>query len=530
MTPLLAYLLQRGVPRAHALGMLANVGAESGGNPAAVGDNGSSYGLLQHHGPRRDALFSHAGTRTPSAQQQIDFALSEPETTAYLAQSFPDSRAAAEWFATHWERPKAEYLAQRKAGWQPGSVQDFEQRIMAQIPGAGPLLASTDTEPAYPPGLFASPEGGAMNPYELPPQQPQGLFEQLAAHPLFNMGLGVLGANTGHYGAFAPALGRGAMLGMESFRRSQEMQQQQQQNAMQAQVRQAQMLKAQQAAQKDEEMARGVEAWIETLPPKWQKLARIAPEHVAREMAKELGGGSAPTYSLKPELETDEQGNVYAVQYGSDASIRERKLDRKPFSMESRTPEFIAETARARTEATLNAKQAGEFEEKYGEGLAQIDAAKAQIEEMAKLPGRQWATGTTSYAPLIRGTDAWTYSRSFDRLKGMGFLANIQQMRGLGQLSDAEGKAIKEAFSELDLGQPEKDHEWSLAKIYANLERGRDRLQTRKALGRDEAAKIEAAREDEIAAMYQRLFGRARGNEAAAKAPAAGSWSIKRLD
>ena len=283
-TPFLAYLLQRGVPRTHALGMLANIGAESRGDPMAVGDNGSSYGLFQHHGPRRDALFSHAGTRTPSAQQQIDYMMTEPETAAYLAQSFPDSRAAAEWFATHWERPKAEYLAQRKAGWQPGSVQDFEQRIMAQIPGAGPLLASTDEAPAYPSGNYRT--------QEAPVTEQPGLFEALASHPLFNMGMGVLASNTGHYGAFAPAFGRGVMLGSENYRRMQDMQMDRLQTQVMGQLRQAQAQAAQQKAAQEAAMAQRVEDFrLNKLPPHLRDAFAVDPEGTMKVYLKQFEPG-----------------------------------------------------------------------------------------------------------------------------------------------------------------------------------------------------------------------------------------------
>ena len=66
----LQYLLAKGVPHAHALGMLANIRGESSFNPTAVGDNGNSYGLFQHNGPRRRALFDFAGG-TPSWQQHL---------------------------------------------------------------------------------------------------------------------------------------------------------------------------------------------------------------------------------------------------------------------------------------------------------------------------------------------------------------------------------------------------------------------------------------------------------------------------
>ena len=56
--------------------LAAGPAAESGFNPNAVGDNGTSFGLYQHHADRRDAMFSAYGPH-PTAQQQNEFAWSE---------------------------------------------------------------------------------------------------------------------------------------------------------------------------------------------------------------------------------------------------------------------------------------------------------------------------------------------------------------------------------------------------------------------------------------------------------------------
>lgn len=100
-------LLDRGVSPVHAVGVVTNIAAESGYNPATIHDQGTGYGLFGHRLDRRDQLFAHAGTEAPSWQQQLDYALSEPEMRAYLAQDFgQDVGAAASAFVKGFERPK----------------------------------------------------------------------------------------------------------------------------------------------------------------------------------------------------------------------------------------------------------------------------------------------------------------------------------------------------------------------------------------------------------------------------------------
>lgn len=105
------YLQRRGVDRNHALGILANIKGESGfdpnvneRNPVVPGSAGG-YGLFQHTGPRRRALFEYAGTDRPHWKAQIDYALSEPEGRDYLARDFSNPMDAVQHFVHHFERP-----------------------------------------------------------------------------------------------------------------------------------------------------------------------------------------------------------------------------------------------------------------------------------------------------------------------------------------------------------------------------------------------------------------------------------------
>ncbi|EKT4455853.1 hypothetical protein QEM35_000575 [Pseudomonas putida] len=73
------YLRSKGIEDNLAKGIAANVEAESGFNPSAVGDGGKAYGLLQWH-PSRQADFAAyfgKGIRESTWQEQLDFAIYE---------------------------------------------------------------------------------------------------------------------------------------------------------------------------------------------------------------------------------------------------------------------------------------------------------------------------------------------------------------------------------------------------------------------------------------------------------------------
>ena len=103
---LVNYIISQGVPYNAALGMVANISAESSFNPAAIGDSGASGGLFQHHADRFAGLRKALGpTWASDWKGQIDYALSEPDTDLFLSASYETPEEATRAFTTQWERP-----------------------------------------------------------------------------------------------------------------------------------------------------------------------------------------------------------------------------------------------------------------------------------------------------------------------------------------------------------------------------------------------------------------------------------------
>ena len=121
-------------------------------------------------------------------------------------------------------------------------------------------------------------------PMQAPMQQPPGFFDRLTGSPAFNMGLGILASNQGNYGAWGPAIGRGAMLGMQNLGSMQEGQ-------TLAQARQMQMEEAQRKRLKDEQDAQYVEQWVANLPEKQRMMARVlGPDKLADYLMRAEAG------------------------------------------------------------------------------------------------------------------------------------------------------------------------------------------------------------------------------------------------
>ena len=119
------YLISKGLSRNHALGMIANIKAESSFDSGAEGDleNGKhmSFGLFQHYGDRKQALLKYvqktdewknskpkdtiAKIIADNWKLQIDFALQEDEGVKYKNSSFDSPQEASESFTMNFEKP-----------------------------------------------------------------------------------------------------------------------------------------------------------------------------------------------------------------------------------------------------------------------------------------------------------------------------------------------------------------------------------------------------------------------------------------
>jgi len=135
------YLVSKGVPDIHAKGMLANIQAESSFDSGAIGDNGTSGGLFQHHNTRFRAMKSAAGENwQENWKGQVDYALSEGDTTEYLSTQFSSAEDASKWFTMYWERPSNK---RQKAIARTGNLKNFESFGSSAAPSAPKPAAST---------------------------------------------------------------------------------------------------------------------------------------------------------------------------------------------------------------------------------------------------------------------------------------------------------------------------------------------------------------------------------------------------
>ena len=139
---------------------------------------------------------------------------------------------------------------------------------------------------------------------------------------------------------------------------------------------------------------------------------------------------------------------------GNPMFVRESEaVGRTPYTPRSAAQE-AADAARAQTNAQR-----------------EIDTQSAlnNISELVAHPGRAMATGASSVVPKIPGTKAYDFIAKLDTFKAQTFVPMVSALKGMGALSDAEGKKLQAAVGALDPSMSEEEFSKELRKVAKTL-------------------------------------------------------------
>lgn len=98
-----------------------------------------------------------------------------------------------------------------------------------------------------------------------------------------------------------------------------------------------------------------------------------------------------------------------------------------------------------------------------------FNTALGTIAELKAAPGLGKAVGLSSMFPTVPGSDAANFEATLDTFKAQTFLPMVQSMKGMGALSDAEGKKLTDAVGALSTKMSETEFNRSLNRIEGQL-------------------------------------------------------------
>ncbi|EAB7561888.1 acyltransferase [Salmonella enterica subsp. enterica] len=99
-----------------------------------------------------------------------------------------------------------------------------------------------------------------------------------------------------------------------------------------------------------------------------------------------------------------------------------------------------------------------------------FSTALDSLNEIEQSPGLSKAVGIRSAFPTVPGSDAANFEARLDTFKAQTFLPMVQSLKGMGALSDAEGKKLSDAVGALSPKMSEKAFRESIGKIRNQLE------------------------------------------------------------
>lgn len=434
-----AGLVARGLPEHVAEGFVMNFQDESGLNPGineaapTVPGSRGGFGLYQLTGPRRRAYEAYAAERgvpLDDVDAQLDFMMMElqgPEAAAWSkisgTQNAGEAGAA---IVNSFLRPAEEHRASRAAEYLGGGG-------MPDMGTAAPAPTSAPTIPIN--ELYMA----LQNPW-LSPQQ-QGLITSMI---------------------------------------------QEQQQASDP-LRQLELQKAQLELEQMQNPTQDPMAAIE-----------LAQAQLDYEQDKTGTGADPATYGTTLQFFTDpKDGKLKAGVIGNDGTFKAvdppsggewaqgvDKVDAgtKWVFYDKRTGEKLGEEVKDIRGAEAE-KAIGEAEGKSAvaaEGdIATADTTLTYIDSLRNHPGRAMGSGGSAYSGLVPGTNAKEFQIEVERLKSGAFLTAINELRGMGALSNAEGQTATAAIAALDPYGTEEGFLKRLEEYERIVKLGRDRAAKR---------------------------------------------------
>lgn len=150
------------------------------------------------------------------------------------------------------------------------------------------------------------------------------------------------------------------------------------------------------------------------------------------------------------------------------AETEERVLDRK---LARETNGLKRQEIQSKLEATRQKAAQGKRDIEFNakSAIGSVDSSISTIDRLLTGSGLESAAGFQANFPTIAGTEASDFESTLETLKSQTFLSQVEKMKGLGALSENEGKKLAAAIGSLDVRKSDKA-------LRAELKRIRDIL------------------------------------------------------
>lgn len=149
----------------------------------------------------------------------------------------------------------------------------------------------------------------------------------------------------------------------------------------------------------------------------------------------------------------------------------------EPLVKDTASPDLQGRIAGAKEGAKVRAESQANAEIQLPSYIGQTNETLKQIDELRNHPGFGTAVGKSSMLQIQRipGTDAYSFMNRLGQLKGGAFLQAFNNLRGGGQITEAEGKKATDAIARMDNATSEEEFRAALGNYESVIKAGVDR-------------------------------------------------------
>ena len=197
------------------------------------------------------------------------------------------------------------------------------------------------------------------------------------------------------------------------------------------------------------------------------------PEYQTYILTGELpkpGGGTE--FGLQPVYGRDKDGNVVVMQLGKNGVAVATDIP------EGVTPDLAVKSYEG-AYGTETGKAAGSAMASASSDVQAAQNALDLIDSIRNDPARPMATGKSAFVGAIPGTASYDFNLKVEQAKSGAFMTAIQQLRGMGALSNAEGATATAAVTRMKTSMTEEGFLEALADYEKIVRQAMDKAQAK---------------------------------------------------
>lgn len=200
-----------------------------------------------------------------------------------------------------------------------------------------------------------------------------------------------------------------------------------------------------------------------------ERLAALMPKPEAVNL-----GGTTQMVDTNPNTNPGIVGQTYRRTVTPEAELSADTARRGQDKTDIRARDLNA-TKAEEAKIKREAKDDAASQAKAGQ-LASFDTMLGTLDRLGKHPGLSRSVGVIGALPTMPGSESANFQAELETFKSQAFIPMVAQLKGMGALSDAEGKKLSAAVGALDPKMGEKAFRESVARIVQDMKMARDRL------------------------------------------------------